>query len=835
MKELPHYGVLVGLLVAAHLCHAQQDAPEKPVVEARYSQSGKRMVFVDGKPFVVFGAFNVTDVEELDAAKEMGVNTIAVNVPWTEDTDYRGIYDFAQSAGEKGIRVVLSVSMVPPPQDAPTFAISPVNFSYDKLVRAWIKYVVDHFRSLPNLLGYATQNSPGAILSYTDADFQTYLRRWYTLPENLNQSWRIQVTGFNAATMEVAQTLDDSLPVGFARSSLDVLIYKWTALTELMRTWAQEFRLRDKNHLVLTGLLHDYKTIISVPDNYDGIIPATFPTVAGADTVAHNCHAIDMARRANQFVALPCLLTAGGPGVLNANIREGLPEWVNEAFVHGASGVWLADWKKLRETDKSSELATSLKERFSAVANSSVGESPPTPTVAFLYEPLGEGIALGGNPLYGFSQDLSIDEPSFPFLDFRRGTKFGQVDYLSHDSLMRVDLTQYGTIIAPFCLWLSPEAEESLARYVDAGGVLLADFGIGMGQSGGTFVSMSPTLQRVFGVWGINRLVDQSRNLTVFTHHELFPSLEVGMMTTGSLGGVAFARPIGLVRLYGETVVLGWAVRGSRGSLREGAGVVTIHPFGKGHGVYAPFRLWSNWRPQDRVYPQFHSDLLQRNALVALKNDSNLFPSTVAISAMSDGVAVENVAKEMQYAQVEAMGASNFLFADALTQTWPLQLSLRSGFIGARGGAWRVPHLETVAPQAVTLHMDLQPGELRYCPYVPVQLTPLEKSALARVTRYGSEGIDLQIFGAVRTVGLSEKGNLDVTQPTSTLAELTIHSGGFPIHPHGEYLISIKSVGDKNREPRAVTADANGRIVIKERFQSDQLTIRAKAEPSAHE
>jgi len=788
------------------------------------------MVLVDGKPFVLVGAFNVTKPEELEAAKEMGINTIAVEIPWQEQTDYQRLYEFARAAGEKGILVVLSISMVPPPQDDPTFAVSPVNPSYNKLVRAWIKYVVDHFRSLPNLLGYATQNFPSTILRYTDADFQSYLRRWYTLPQNLNLLWRVQVTNFNAATMEVAQKIDDSLPVGFGRPSLDVVLYRWTALADLMRLWAEEFKRLDREHLVFTGLLQDYKSIISVPDNYDVIIPATYPTIAGRDIVAHNPHAVDMARRANQFAAMPCLMTAGGPGVLDANIRDNLLNWLNEAFLHGAAGVWLADWKKLQETDKPSALAKTLQERLKAISDSLIAQALPTPTVAFLYEPIGEGAVWGDNPLYGFALDLSPDEPSYPLVDFRRGTRFGQVDYLSHDSLTSADLTRYQTIIAPFCLWLSPEAEASLARYVEAGGVLLADLGIGMGEAGGTFVSMSPTLQRVFGIWGINRLVDQSRNLTIFTRHELFPSLEVGMMTTGSLGGLAFARPIGMVRLYGETIVLGWAVRGTRGSLRENAGVMTIHQFGRGFGIFAPFRLWSNWRPEGRLYPEFHSDLCQRGALVALKNDPNLFPGSVVISAMSEGVALANVAKEMQYAQVEAMGVNNLLFANALTQTWPLRMGAVSGFIGAGATISRLPQIRPATPQPVTLHVDLQPGELRYCPYLPVQLLPFEKSAMARITRYDSEAIELQVFGAVRAVGLSEKGTLQVTQPTSTLAEVVIHSGQFVIRPQAEFLVSIRGAVEKTKTPRVVKADDAGRIVIRERFLSETISLRAKEE-----
>lgn len=817
----------------------QAEKSKIPKFAVRNSTSGKRMVFVEGKPFTLVGARNVLKAEDLDAVKALGINTVLIEVLWAEKTDYKLLHQFAEAAAEKEIWVVLSIGLVPPPQpDDPTLVVSPLSKPYSQLLADWLKYVVDHFRDLPNLLGYATQDNPGLVINHSDRDFQSYLRRMYSMPANLIQSWKIQVTGFEAATLEVAQKLDDSLPASFARSSVDVCVYQWAALSDLMRIWAKELRALDKERLIFTGRLADYKTIISVPDDYDVVIPAAYPTLLEPDKLAHNVHAIDMARQANQFAVTPSLLSSGGQGVLDAEVRQQLPNWIHEAFLHGSAGVWLSDWEKLHKADskdagKPNELDARLTQQFKAISESRIAESLPQATVAFVYEPFGEGIFADGNPLYGFARQLSLEEPNHPFFDFRRGTRYGLVDYLSHDSLTRVDLSQYRTIIAPLCLWLLPEAEAALTRYVQNGGVLLADLGIGMAQAGGTFVDVPPGLQQLFGNWGINRLVDMNRNMTVFVPHELFPSLQPGMMSRGVFAaGLAFTQPIGLIRqLYGDTVPLAWAVRGDRGSLRDGAATLTVRPFGRGYGVYAPFRLWSHWRPENDLYPEFHSDLVKRGATISLNNEPGLFPSTVAVAAMRDGVSACNIASQKQYAQVDTIGIGNLLYSGALTAVSPLQgrsAGVSLGFLETLPPF--VASLERKVSQRVTLHLDLQPGELRYCHYLPIQLEPLEQFAMARVTNYKPERIDINVFGASGNVGLNASGSLNITNPASVKARLTVYSGDYKISPNSLHQAVITNTKEKVSETRELTADDQGRLVIEGKFQSHTIAITPKAE-----
>ncbi|MBI3922124.1 MAG: hypothetical protein HY318_11955 [Armatimonadetes bacterium] len=836
--------LLIPLSMSVIFSFAEAAPVEKSKVEIRLSSSGKRMIFIDSKPFPVFGAFGVNTVESLESVKAAGINALGIDVPWDKDLKdvyYTGLHDLATAAAEKQLKVVLAVAMVPPPQkDEPTMAVSPLSRPYVELLRSWLKYVVDKFKDLPNLLGYATQRDPAACIQYRDIDFQQYLRRWYSLPQNLSQMWAIQVPEFGNAKMELIKTIDQSRPAGFARASVDLAVYRSAALSELMALWAKELLDLDKDRLIFTGALYDYKSLIVVPNEYDVVVPAAFPTLVEPDVIAHNPHAIDIARQTNRFAAMPAFVTSGGRGVLNADVKRQLLNWINEGFLHGASGFWLSNWEEVHATETkpgkekdaavSEELEKALAKRLEGLEQTRVTEALPKATVAFLYEPFGEGLVENGNSLYGFADGLSLGEPNQPFIDFRRGTRYGLVDYLSHDDLLAADLSQYSTIFAPLCLWITPEVEIRLSEYVRAGGVLVADLGIGMAQSGAGFLEVPPAFHDLFGLWGMYRLVEQNRNMSILNPHELFPSLPVGALTNG-LGeaGTAFTRPIGVVRIYGDTVTVGGVIRGT-GSWRNSAATLNVHPFGAGFGVFAPFRLWSHWRPQNNLYAEFHSDLVRRGAIVSLNNDPALFPTTVSISAMDEGVAACNISDQVQYAKIDRIGISDLLYSNALTAVYPPQ---NAGSVSPAAVSSRSPIvllLPQRIPQLTTLHLDLQPGELRYCKYLPIQLEPKERFAVARVTRYDKEEIEIKVFGTSTSIGLDRSGNLTLANPAAVTARLTIYPGDYDLPARSGHDVLTTTPSNKNPDKQVFTADDRGRLLIERKFQSQTITISPRKE-----
>lgn len=76
-------------------------------------------------------------------------------------------------------------------------------------------------------------------------------------------------------------------------------------------------------------------------------------------------------------------------------------------------------------------------------------------------------------------------------------------EFIDDSHVVADDLGRYRAILVPFHVNLSPAVAEGLARYVEQGGTVLADFPLGMKDDGGNllFQSPGPRLREVFGAW----------------------------------------------------------------------------------------------------------------------------------------------------------------------------------------------------------------------------------------------------------------------------------------------------------------------------------------------
>ncbi len=816
---------------------ASAPRPEPVKAQVSITPLGKRLVYLNGTPTVLFWAYELKDGKQLANYKKAGFNTVYVDVRWVRSQEVPKVIAEARRlaalAEMQGLYVIYGIECIP--TTTPTSVrIAPEEDAYVHPLEQWIEYVVEELSDTPNLIGWGTQHTPSALITYDDAGFQRWLRDTYRTFDALNQAWGTKDAQFSSVTMAMAVQWDaQNKPGGLGQATMDVALYRWTTFTRLMQLWANLIQNKDRSHLLVTGRLNDYKSIISVPDNYDVIVPAVYPSDAEPDAQTHNAHAVDMARQANQFIAVPALMTHGaGQGVLSFASQRAL--WMREMAMHGAAGIAFQDWNDFGEDDHAR--ADTARE-IAQLSSTSLLGALPTPTVAMLYEPIAEGAVINGRTLYGFGPGISLDEPNHLFLSYRRGMKYGQVDYLSHNGLLQADLRRYSTILAPLAFYLSPQAAARLTEFVAGGGVLVADLGAGMIQAGGDLRKLPEPLQGLFGVLGIAGFADASRNMTIEATHSLFPSVNLNATTSGALpNGAAFSTPLGFALRTPDAVNLGTLHRATRG--RALSVTLGVYQVGAGFAIYAPFRLWSHWLPGHQLYQEFHGDLFHRNALCALLNAPLFpllpdlpntrtpeYPNMVEVSTMIESAAAYNPLSRAQFVRWHTVGVRYLLFSNAVTSYTHGNFLTPSPAFRRVGDTALAAMLDAPQPTVALLHDWLPPGALRYYRFLPIQLLPLSRSATGQVVEYGPQKVQLNIWTDAADVTTDENNNLTIVNPREASARLTLMSGIYPIFPNSRHRLTITPLGSKRSEHKTITANASGLLIIERKWKAHVVTI----------
>ncbi|MFN3421853.1 MAG: hypothetical protein ACK40X_09045 [Armatimonadota bacterium] len=313
-------------------------------------------------------------------------------------------------------------------------------------------------------------------------------------------------------------------------------------------------RTRDPNpqHLLFAGPLTTYRSLAVVPPTYQGIIPYISPERAEADWLAHNCHAVAIARRGGRFIVIPMLTTRLKDG--RVILPEALVRWAMAAIGMGAKGVIFSNWSAVSDV-------ASVRDNLAALMRRIQKEVPenasPITRTAILYTPFGEGaLDTQGFPLYGFAilpgfqtqpLRLSWDEPASLFFSLRFNA-WGTVDVITPFELTPEILSRYRVLFAPVAAYLEPAMQTNLANFVASGGVVVADLGLGAFQADTPFQTLPPLLRDLFGLTIIRRLVvgpSVRTNMVVVQPHPLFPNLPQGFEIGNAVG--AFGPVLGLM------------------------------------------------------------------------------------------------------------------------------------------------------------------------------------------------------------------------------------------------------------------------------------------------
>jgi hypothetical protein len=577
-------------------------------------------------------------------------------------------------------------------------------------------------------------------------------------------------------------------------------MYRQMSYADALDLWAKTLKAADPGRLLFASALPDYRSIVSVRTNFDGLILNTYPNVAEQDLATHNVHAVDIARRANQFAAIPTLWVDS-----NAD-RNRLANWMNEALLHGATGLALSSWSAVKDSE---DLQGLMKQTADWLRTSTGFPVRPAAKAAILYEPLAGGAQRNGRGLYGYIDGLTPSEPTNLFAVARMGTRYGQVDVLSRESLTTADLRQYGVIFAPMAFYLPEDAQVALHGFVLRGGAAIVDAGVGMYQGDGTLDSIPPVLMEMLGM----RYSEEAGKNQ--------PSELGSPGQPGQEGQPGVAYPVGPGEA-GLTIdpdvakfadILSQFL--SRPDVRKYLGAefvgengpgFRVRGLGRGYAVYAPTFLYETWAPTDAYFNDFHDRMLSWQYDLRLVQPDALWPN-LGIAYYANGT-VGVVSPDGSPAVVDVYGTKNRLYSVLL-------------------GAERLPN-----PEEQNRAELLFPGEaLALARPLPIYIRTFEQGAVVTVTvvKYDAQGIELLINGTGSSANVTRNG-VSVTGGAATNVEIEIHNGTYALARGSTHHVVLET-GPRNRrtEEDMMPNAETGLLVMQASITTGRITITPAA------
>jgi len=246
-------------------------------------------------PFVF--AYGLQGPGAAKVASAVGLNTLYLQVPPRYDFGLPDIRSQVAEADRAGLKVIVALPTTPP---GPVAVVAD-----DRDMAAYaakvVADVVVPLKGEPAVVGWAVGDYLDSRLRYTDGGFVRYLQQRYGSLEILNAAWGAAFSTWAEITIQQATTLDDEQPFGVGRPSIDLADYRGDAFARLLELWARQVRNTDPDTPLFAGRISLYRSLTAVPDDYDFVMPAIAPGELEPDRLAHNVHAIDIARRAGQF------------------------------------------------------------------------------------------------------------------------------------------------------------------------------------------------------------------------------------------------------------------------------------------------------------------------------------------------------------------------------------------------------------------------------------------------------------------------------------------------------------------------------------------------------
>jgi hypothetical protein len=760
------------------------------------------VIVVGGQGVSLRWAEGLTDPADLDQYAALGLNAVHIRVGESSAGTLAAASELAAAAEERGLLVV--VTLAPGnlmDESGRRLAPNPRAQAYAAAANAFAAMAVEFLGQHPRLIAWGVSVRPYDVV-VNDIGFTRYLRDWYPSLAALNISWGTEFTAWDEITMNSARDVDSGLPMGIGRASIDYAYYLELAYADVMSVWSEAIRAADARRPVLAVGLSDYRSIISVRPDYDGIVLATTPAVAEFDRMTSNVHAVDIARRANAFAPIQAL------NARSAADADAAVAWAGLALSHGAAGIAFTSWSSIRD---SAELAAAI-EQIAEMADLQGYPQTPLAQAAVLYEPFAGGALVEGRGLYGYLDGVGAGTPTTFFAAARAGTRYGLIDVLRWGQVAELDLSQYGAIIAPAAYYLPEEAQVALQNYVLRGGAFVADAGVGMYQAEGTIDSMPAIIRDIMGL----RYLD----LEGFRTGEYETRVEYGEVydpatptetlrlapgqETAEEVDPALTRFVQSLELFlTRADVAQYLGEDLAGSLGEG---FRVNGVGRGFAVYAPDSMYDMWDGGSDTFVEFHNRILGRGSDLEVVEPMGIWPqiATTFFQDWSVGVASPNGAP----VSVLAYGAGNQVY----------QVPAGAARIDSAAAGDTVELLFPGAPLALARR-------------VPIYVWPQTEEGVTTVAvvEYSRDRIELVVSGTgagIRVWG----GEVQVLGGAALPVQIEVRRGAYSLRAGAAHRVTIEHAMRGRSESVEMMPDPDtGSLTINRTLSQSRILIEPAA------
>jgi hypothetical protein len=802
MRRLRGLGLALGLSCVVAVAWAQEEEAPRPVPASATAKKDDNLVRVNGRPTVLLWANGLDAAEDLEAYVETGFNTAAITISDVSEEALAKVFELASAAEERGL-LVLGVLAPEGFEDGEgnQLPVDPLLPAYVEAAQSFAQKAVAALDRHPRLIGWVVGGAPPDQVVWGDNGFQSFLRRAYPSVAALNNSWGTEYEDFAGVTTGAVGDVDSVRPGGIGRARVDFAAYRARTYADAVGVWTQALRGADARRLIFVGGVTDYRSSISLHTGFDGLIAASTPSAAEADTTTGNVHGVDIARRANQFIAIQTLDVTGSAA------PSQLGNWISLALLHGASGIQVWSWGALKESE---DLAATVKQAAAALEETRGFPLKPVARAAVLYEPFAGGEMRYGKSLYGYLDGVTEKEPTDLFFTVKNGSRYGLMDVLSLESLGAIDLRQYGAIFAPMALYLPDEAQAALNQFVLLGGALVADAGVGMYQAKGTVDSIPEIMLTTFGM-----REGQSPSAGSQPEPEPTPGMTFKGVRPNQPGRNTLQSPEeeleGMLQELEELLYQPEVSKflGQQFSSDE-APELRVRGLGKGFSVYAPAFLYQQWDPERADFADFHDHVLSWAYDVNVAEPEALWPPVAVASYTNKTVAVAAPNGSASAVDLYFVGNQLYQVPGGLTKLW-----------------------NTAAGSSVEL---IFPGaRLAAGVALPITVLPTEEDTTVTVgvLQYDADGIKLVVNGNGATVGVAG-GEAYARGGDSTPAEITIGGGDFRVTPGESYRVVIDDPRRVQSDYEVMPNSETGEIVISNLFRNATVTIApAEASPDS--
>lgn len=749
---------------------------------------------------------------DLPAVTDLHLNTVYIQLQMDEVVNLQPVRDLIHQAQERQLKVIVEL----PTLLSANQRVSPYDQGYCDSAREMISGFVSQLKDEAGVSAWATGSFLERRLSFSDQDFQQYLQRRYQGLDQLAAQWGTSYPTWPMITLQKARELEQEAPYKVGPAAIDVADYEADAYRRVMQIWLEAIRKIDPVRPVFTGAVALYRSVISVPDGYDVICVSMPPDVLESDLEAHNPQGLDMARRGGKFHVLPVFRV---PGNADPGYDSGaLAMWAKHGALHGAIGFALEDWERAsglydierRATDRRRFLINAVRD-----AASLAYDLTPQATVAVLYSPYASGFDVNRQPVYGYIVDYLVGEPSGMIEALALGTRYGLVDYLSVQDIQDRELDDYGCILVPACLSLPAPQAGQLEEYVNGGGALLADLGLGAYQTK-SWTVLPPVLQEACGIVAMGELKERLGDLVAA---QGLPALSPWPRSARA-GGTFSPRSTATASATERRTypVSGWSAEALLAGQASALATLTVRfnedkqpvfagVVGRQHGgglaLFATHPLWQYWPMTDGLSQVLHGHLMARRAKYQLVQ-RGLLQGGLYFSGGEQTVGIYNPGQRSELAQLWAYAAGSHAFTDCA-----------SNFAAA-------PAEQGLKPGTGLLVADVPGRQFQELRRTNLVVQPYAEDATVQIREYAPERMVLDIAGAGAIVAPTNKG-LELRGGDAVSVRMVLSNGVYPVVPYSRHTVTVRT---RNKETRtALTANERGELDLSGVYGGNTLTI----------